>query len=58
MNELKTIRKVIKQCRNNIKQDIQNKPKLSLKDKLDKNKKLIEESKNIATKIKSNNRSL
>ena len=38
--------------------NIQDKPNLSLKDKLDKNKKLIEDSKNITKNIKSNNRSL
>ena len=56
--DFKKLEQLAKVYTNNIKQDIQNKPKLSLKDKLDKNKKLIEESKNIATKIKSNNRSL
>lgn len=56
--DFKKLEQLAKVYTNNIQQDIQNKPKLSLKDKLDKNKKLIEESKNIATKIKSNNRSL
>ena len=56
--DFKKLEQLAKVYTNNIKQDIQNKPKLSLKDKLDKNKKLIEDSKNITTKIKSNNRSL
>ena len=56
--DFKELEQLAKLYSNNIQQDIQNKPKLSLKNKLDKNKKLIEDSKNITKNIKSNNRSL
>ena len=56
--DFKKLEQLSKVYSNNIQQDIKNKPKLSLKDKLNKNKKLIEDSKNITKNIKSNNRSL